>query len=194
MSIKTRTRLYTTWRNMKSRCYNPSHKSYSTYGGKGITVCEEWRNSFEAFKEWALTSGYDENLTIDRYPNKNGNYEPLNCRWATWQEQERNRNNNLPSITAFGETKAIWDWLADSRCKVSRNVLLMRIETGRDPEWALTAKQHQEHRCKPLSEETKKRISEARTGKHYGPLSDATRQKLSEATREVWRRRRDGEQ
>lgn len=160
MSRKTRTRLYIAWRNMKSRCYNPSHKSFPLYGGRGITVCELWRISYAAFEEWALANGYEQNLTLDRFPNKSGNYEPSNCRWATWQEQERNRENNIPPITAFGETKRIWDWLSDDRCKVSRNVLLLRIETGRDPEWAMTASAHEQRRRKPHSSATRKLMSE----------------------------------
>ena len=159
VSIKTRTRLYVTWRNMKSRCYNPSHKSYAIYGAKGISVCQQWRDSFECFKEWAITNGYEEHLTIDRYPDKNGDYEPSNCRWVTWQEQERNRNNNIAPIIAFGETKPIWDWLKDERCKVPRSTLLLRIKTRRDPEWAMTAPAHSEVRRRPTSHETRVRMS-----------------------------------
>lgn len=158
-SAKTLTRLYITWRGMKARCYKPYHKSYRLYGGRGITVCQQWLESFDCFKEWADANGYEEHLTIDRFPDKNGNYEPSNCRWATWKEQERNRNNNIAPITAFGETKPIWDWLEDERCKVSRYVLLLRIETGRETEWALTAPVHSERRRKPHSSETREKQS-----------------------------------
>lgn len=65
--------------NMKTRCYNKSSNKYHAYGARGIKVCDEWKNSFKKFKEWALSNGYGDNLTIDRI-NNDGNYEPSNCR------------------------------------------------------------------------------------------------------------------
>ena len=90
------TRLYSVWRGMKDRCFRPNAVNYKFYGGRGITVCDEWYNSFEAFYEWAMANGYAENLTIDRI-DANGNYEPSNCRWITIQEQQRNRRKSLRS-------------------------------------------------------------------------------------------------
>lgn len=86
------TRLYSIWHAMKSRCYCKKTKTYKSYGGRGIIICDEWKNDFSAFREWALANGYKEintelkyRLSIDRIDN-NGNYEPTNCRWITLSE------------------------------------------------------------------------------------------------------------
>ena len=80
-----KTRLYTTWRNMIDRCNNPKNKEYRRYGGRGINVCEEWRTDFSVFRDWALSSGYRDDLTIDRIDNDLG-YSASNCQWLTRKE------------------------------------------------------------------------------------------------------------
>lgn len=87
-----KTRLYRIWKGMKQRCFNPNDKDYEKYGGRGITICDEWKEDFCKFKSWALASGYAQELSIDRIEN-NGNYEPSNCRWATQSQQNSNRRS-----------------------------------------------------------------------------------------------------
>lgn len=87
---ETGTRLYRIWRGMIGRCYYPTSDNYKNYGGRGISVCDEWRHNYESFRDWALSHGYEDNLTIDRI-DVNGNYEPSNCKWATHHEQNLNR-------------------------------------------------------------------------------------------------------
>lgn len=79
---------------MKQRCRDVKAINYKHYGGKGIRVCDEWRENFQAFYDWAMANGYRDDLTIDRIDTKK-NYEPSNCRWATMKEQQNNRSNNV---------------------------------------------------------------------------------------------------
>jgi hypothetical protein len=78
---------------MKQRCNNPNNQKYKDYGDRGIKLCDEWLNSFEAFYDWAIANGYADGLSIDR-KDVNGNYEPSNCRWATMVEQRHNRRDS----------------------------------------------------------------------------------------------------
>lgn len=88
--------IYVSWNGMKNRCYgNPNHKDFKYYGKLGVTMCEEWKNDFMAFYNWSMANGWKKGLTIDRFPDKNGSYEPSNCRWATRKQQVDNRSNSL---------------------------------------------------------------------------------------------------
>lgn len=87
-------RLHRIWRHMKDRCTNPHNKSYHRYGGRGISVCDEWMNDYSAFRSWALSHGYTENLTIDRIDN-DGNYTPNNCQWLTASENSKKRHGRI---------------------------------------------------------------------------------------------------
>ena len=93
---------------MKNRCYLKTHPAYSYYGARGITVCDEWKDSFESFYNWAISNGYSENLTIDRTNNSEG-YYPGNCKWVTMEEQVNNRRSCI-LITYNGETKNLMQW------------------------------------------------------------------------------------
>ena len=86
------TSIYTTWINMKDRCFNQNHRAYRHYGGRGITVCKEWKDSFQEFFNYVskLSHFGEKEYSLDRI-NNNGNYEPGNVRWATSKEQSNNR-------------------------------------------------------------------------------------------------------
>lgn len=129
-------RLYRIWVGMVSRCRPSSAYACPNHAGRGITVCAEWAESYIAFKAWALSTGYASHLTLDRWPHKDGSYEPGNCRWATPKQQGRNtRANRL--VTAFGETKTAIEWIEDARCTVSRAAFYSRLLSGWDGEQAL---------------------------------------------------------
>lgn len=105
------TRLYTIWQKMKDRCFNEHNPAYYRYGGRGIQVCDSWKERFENFYDWAMNNGYQENLTLDRTDN-DGNYCPENCRWVTMKEQCNNRSSNI-QIKIGNATKSLTEW-----CKI----------------------------------------------------------------------------
>lgn len=119
----SRTRIYKIWCGMKKRCYNENSENYYLYGGRCITICDEWINNFQAFYDWAIANGYDENLTIDRI-DTNGNYEPSNCRWATNKEQSCNtRRTRL--FEHNGEIKTLKQIAKDEN--VNYNTLIRKV-------------------------------------------------------------------
>lgn len=125
----TKTRLHTIWRQMRRRCTDPKHSRYHRYGKRGITYCDEW-NSFENFRDWALTHGYSDDKSIDRIDNDK-NYCPENCTWSTPKEQARNRST---SHYEHGKTLAEWAELLN----VDYRILQQRISYGLTLEEALT--------------------------------------------------------
>lgn len=129
-------RLQNIYVNLKQRCYNPKSTFYKNYGGRGITVCDEWLNSemydgrstkgWIAFKNWALSNGYADNLTIDRIDNSKG-YCPENCHWVTMRTQQNNRRSNR-LVTYKGKTQSLADWCRELnlnygtiKCRIRRN-------------------------------------------------------------------------
>lgn len=120
-----KTRLYRIWANMKCRCYNKNISIYKHYGGRGIRICDEWKNSFVSFHSWAINNGYSDFLSIDRKDN-NKNYTPSNCRWATRGEQSRNKRT---SIKFRGECATD----ASKRLGSSSNLVICRLRSG----WSL---------------------------------------------------------
>ena len=116
---------YHVWRSMLDRCSNPKLKNYHNYGGRGIVVCQLWRDSFLAFyKDMGLRPSPSH--VIDRKDN-DGNYEPSNCRWATRRESANNRRTNVP-ITINGTTKNAAEWSSESG--ISRHVIVKRFQNG----------------------------------------------------------------
>jgi hypothetical protein len=104
---KNRSRIYRIWALIKARCERPTSKSYCDYGGRGISLCEEWHD-FLTFKDWAYSHGYSDELTIDRI-DVNGNYEPSNCRWATTKMQANNQRKTI-KITLGEVTHSLKEW------------------------------------------------------------------------------------
>lgn len=117
---------YTAWAHMKQRCRNPENKQYYQYGGRGITVCDRWFDSFEAFFE-DMGKKPSPDHSLDRFPNNNGNYESGNCAWRTIPEQNRNKRDNR-WLEYNGDSRVIVDWA--KKWGVSYQCLQQRLETN----------------------------------------------------------------
>ena len=122
----TETSEYTSWEGMKRRCFNPNYKQYSDYGGRGITVCDRWKNSFENFfADMGLKPSPDHSL--DRIDN-DGDYQKDNCKWSTKAEQSNNQRSNKPLITIKNETQTISHWA--KKMSISEQVIHTRLKLG----------------------------------------------------------------
>ena len=128
------TRLFYIWKTMKVRCNCKTNKNYKYYGGRGITICQEWLEDFMNFYNWSIANGYNENapknaITLDRIDNNKG-YCPENCRWTSQKVQANNNRHNHP-ITYNGETKNIGEWA--EVFNLTRHIILNRLRKG----WSL---------------------------------------------------------
>lgn len=135
---QSRTRVYRIYAKMLRRCFVESDPAYSRYGGRGITMCDEWKNSFVAFSDWAYSNGYADNLTIDRIDN-NGDYCPENCRWTDYLTQCNNKRNNRV-FEHNGETKTLSEWCKALNLSYKR--IYFRITNGWTFEEAISQKKY----------------------------------------------------
>lgn len=146
--------LYSRYKHIKERCYNPNSKSYHRYGGRGIKMCDEWLNNYQLFEDWCLSNGFQEGLAIDRIDN-DGNYSPDNCRFVTLKENNQKRNTTR-WYTINGETKNLQQWC--DHYGIKRGTVYTRLEHGWSIEDALT---------QPVS---KGRDKTSLIGKRFGKL------------------------
>lgn len=136
-------RLYAIWNGIKQRCQNTNCRSYSNYGGRGIKICDEWANDYESFYNWAVRSGYQHGLQIDRIDN-DGDYCESNCRFVC-QKTQANNKRNVALYTINGETMSLSQW-----CEVyHQDYYLVRqrvVKLGWTIQDALTLPKNQSHR------------------------------------------------
>lgn len=132
----THTKLFNVWQGIRGRCYCKNDDTYRLYGGRGITMCDEWRNDFKTFYDWATSNGYEDGLSIDRI-DVNGNYEPSNCRWADRYVQANNRRNNHV-IYYLGERYTLRQLAR--KFDISEHCLYYRLSHNWDLEKALKLK------------------------------------------------------
>lgn len=144
----SRTKLYNIYKYMLGRCYNKNNDRYKNYGGRGIKVCDEWKNDFMNFHDWAYENGYKEEIlpngrnkwTIDRI-DVNGNYEPSNCRWITIQEQALNKTNTV-KLSYKGETLSRKEWA--NKLGINDLTITWRLKNGWDIEKVFSNKDYRE--------------------------------------------------
>lgn len=127
-------RLYGIWSGIKQRCFDVGCTEYHRYGARGINVCDDWKNDYQKFKEWALENGYSSKLSIDRI-DVNGNYTPENCKWSTPKEQANNRRNSI-RVTYKNKTRTLAEW--SEVLNMNYSCLYGRIKGGWEIELAFT--------------------------------------------------------
>lgn len=131
---------YATWIGMIGRCHKENNRDYHRYGGRGIQVCDEWRNSYESFKKWLIGNGFKKGLSVDRYPDNNGNYSPDNCRLATPKQQGNNRRTNI-YFEINGDRKTLAEWC--DKYNQNQKRIHNRLRDGWDLLTALTTLEKQ---------------------------------------------------
>ena len=144
---ETKTRLHKIWGCMHERCERVKHPHYDAYGGRGINVCDEWKE-YLPFAEWARNNGYTDELTIDRI-DVNGNYEPENCRWATRKEQSLNKRSNV-FLEYNGKRKTLGEWAEEYN--INRTTLTNRLRRKWSVEKSLTYPVGEKYRHKKKGE------------------------------------------
>lgn len=127
--------IFLAWRNMRSRCYDEKDNSYHNYGGRGIFVCDEWKEKVEPFYEWAIANGWQKGLTLERN-NVNLGYSPDNCSWIPAEDQQSNTRRTR-FIDVNGEVKMLNAWIKDKRCLTSLTEFYRRTKAGMSPQEAL---------------------------------------------------------
>lgn len=132
METAIKKRLYSIWNNMRQRCNNHKRADFKYYGGKGVSVCAEW-DDFRNFAKWAIQSGYQNTLTIDRL-NLDGNYEPSNCRWIPFEKQRENTTQSR-MVSIAGKTQNLKAWCGE--LGINYYTICQRIHRGMDVKDAL---------------------------------------------------------
>lgn len=134
----SKTRIYSVWNNMLTRCHNILTPNYDNYGGRGIGVCDRWKK-FENF--YSDMGDIPDGMSLDRIDN-NGNYEPSNCKWSTPSEQQRNKSNNH-LLTVNGITKTLIEWAIERNLKYT--TIIMRLNYGYTEEQAVFSGEYSKH-------------------------------------------------